>query len=143
LIVVDVNLLMYASFSRFPQHRAARAWWEATLAGAVPVGLAGVALFGFVRLATNPRVIDKPMTVEEAIEAIEGWLESPVVSFLSPGPRHLEVAFRLLRNLGTAGNLTTDAQLAALAVEYQAELCSNDADFGRFAGLRWTNPLAK
>jgi predicted nucleic acid-binding protein len=86
-------------------------------------------------------VIDKPMTVGQSIAAIEGWMASPVVSFLSPGPRHLEVAFRLLRNLGAAGNLTTDAQLASLAVEYQAELCSNDSDFGRFAGLRWVNPL--
>lgn len=44
--------------------------------------------------------------------------------------------------LGTAGNLTTDAQLAALAVEHQAELHSNDSDFARFDGLRWRNPLS-
>jgi predicted nucleic acid-binding protein len=49
--------------------------------------------------------------------------------------------FGLLERLGTAGNLTADAHLAALAIEYQAELHSTDADFSRFSGLRWRNPL--
>ena len=106
-----------------------------------PVGLAGPALYGFIRMATNPRIFDHPMTVENAVAQVERWLSRSQVSFLVPGPRHLEIAFRLLRGLGTAANLTTDAQLAALAIEHQAELHSNDADFARFPQLRWVNPL--
>jgi uncharacterized protein len=77
------------------------------------------------------------------VERAQEWLEQPPVRFLLPGPRHLEMAFRLLRELGSAGNLTTDVQLAALAMEYQGELHSNDTDFGRFPGLRWVNPLRR
>ena len=141
MIIPDVNLLLYASIDAFEEHPAARRWWEKLLNGEVEIGLASPALFGFVRIATNPRIIDPPIPVEECLERIESWLVRTQVSFLLPGPRHLELAFRLLRNLGVAANLTTDVQLAALAIEYQAELHSNDADFGRFPQLRWINPL--
>ena len=70
------------------------------------------------------------------------WLAQPYVTVIDPGPRHSGILFGLLESLGTAGNLTTDAHLAALAIEHQAELHSTDADFARFPGLRWTNPLS-
>jgi toxin-antitoxin system PIN domain toxin len=142
LIVVDANLLLYASFAAFAQHEAARSWLEKALNGDDQLLLPGVSVFGFVRIATNPRVFEKPLSVEEALLAVESWLAQPHVHFLAPGPRHLEIAFRLLRELGAARNLTTDVQLAAHAIENQARLCSNDTDFGRFQGLRWENPLA-
>jgi toxin-antitoxin system PIN domain toxin len=142
LIVPDVNLLLYANIDAFPEHAAARAWWEDRLNAETEIGLAGPALFGFVRIATNPRVIDPPLSVDDCLGRVESWLERPQVSYLLPGPRHLDIAFRLLRHLGVAANLTTGAQLAALAIEYQAELHSNDADFGRFPQLRWANPLS-
>ena len=141
MIVVDVNLLLYASFATFTQHDAARAWFEKALNGTEQLLLPGVSVFGFVRIATNPRVFEKPLRVEEALGSVEGWLAQPHVHFLVPGPRHIEIAFRLLRELGSARNLTTDVQLAAHAIENQARLCSNDSDFGRFQGLRWENPL--
>jgi uncharacterized protein len=141
MIVPDVNLLLYANIRGFSEHARARKWWEEALNGQVEVGLAAPALFGFIRLSTNPRVFDAPMPVEQAVERAEEWLERPHVRLLLPGARHLEIAFRLLRELGSAGNLTTDVQLAALAMEHQAELHSNDSDFSRFSGLRWTNPL--
>jgi uncharacterized protein len=141
VIVVDVNMLLYAVISGFPQHEAARAWWEDTLNGPAEVGLSGPAVFGFLRISTNPRVLASPLSVEEATGYVTEWLDLPNVCLLAPGPRHLEIAFGLLRAAGTAGNLTTDAQLAALAIEHEAEMCSNDTDFGRFEGLRWVNPL--
>lgn len=97
-------------------------------------------MFGFLRIVTNRRVFDAPRSVEEAISDLESWFAAGAVT-VTPGPRHLEIAFRLLRELGTGGNLTTDVQLAALALEHQAELHSADADFARFKGLRWVNPL--
>lgn len=142
MIVVDVNLLLYAVISGFPRHREARTWFESALNGSGEIGLAAPAIFGFLRLSTNPRVMTSPMTAETAVAYVQGWLERPNVSFLVPGPRHLDIAFALLRDMGTAGNLTTDVQLAAYALERDAELCSNDADFGRFPELRWVDPLA-
>jgi toxin-antitoxin system PIN domain toxin len=142
LILPDVNLLLYAHLDAFPEHAKARRWWEEQLNGRHEVGIAAPALFGFVRIATNRRVFAWPLAVEGALAVVDEWLARPHVHFVQPGPRHLEIAFRLLRDVGTGANLTTDAQLAALAIEYRAELCSNDADFGRFSGLRWTNPLA-
>ena len=125
MIVPDVNLLLYAHVTGFPEHARARRWWEGLMNGIREVGVAGPALFGFVRLASNPRV-----------------LERPHVHFVQPGPRHLKIAFDLLRHVGVAANLTTDAQLAALAIEHQGEVHSNDADFGRFPRLRGVNPIA-
>jgi toxin-antitoxin system PIN domain toxin len=142
VIVPDVNLLLYAHLAAFREHAKARAWWERALNGRTPVGICAPAIFGFVRLATNRRVHEPPMSVATALGHVESWLARSHVQFLLPGPRHLQLAFELLRGLGAAANLTTDVQLAALALEHRAELHSNDRDFGRFDGLRWVNPLA-
>jgi len=99
-------------------------------------------VFGFVRIVTNPRVFEKPLPVSKATATVRSWLDQPQVHVLHPGPRHLDLAFGLLEPLGSTGNLTTDTQLAALAIEHQAELHSTDLDFDRFPGLRWRNPLA-
>jgi toxin-antitoxin system PIN domain toxin len=142
VIVPDVNLLLYAVVSAFPQHKPAHAWWEETINSSVEIGLTSPAIFGFIRIATNPRVLSPPLTVEAAMGYVSAWLDQPNVSHLIPGPRHFEIAFDLLRSVGTGGNLTTDAQLAAFAFEYDADMYSNDTDFVRFADLRWCNPLA-
>lgn len=139
--IVDVNLLLYAVITGFPQHRAANAWFEGILNGTAPLGLTSPAIFGFLRLSTNARVIASPLPVESAVGYVNDWLARPNVEFIRPGPRHLEISFELLTGIGTAGNLTTDVQLAAYAIERDAELCSNDTDFGRFPRVRWVNPL--
>ena len=141
MIIPDVNVLLYAHVETFAEHAKARAWWEKLLNGRTEIGVASSVLFGFIRIATNRRLFDPPMSVEAALSCVEAWLARPHVRFLPPGPRHLEIAFRLLKQLGTAGNLTTDVQLAALAIEYQAEIHTNDLDFGRFPQLRWASPL--
>jgi uncharacterized protein len=141
VIIPDVNLLLYAYLTAFAEHVKARRWWEDLMNGDKEVGLGGPALFGFIRLATSPHVFDRPLSVVEALARVEEWLSRPHVRFALPGPRHLEIAFGLLRELGAARNLSTDAQLAALAIEHQGELHSNDTDFGRFPRLRWVNPL--
>jgi toxin-antitoxin system PIN domain toxin len=143
VILVDVNLLLYATFRSFEQHSPARAWFEGALNGDEQVLLPSISIFGFIRISTNPRVFEKPLALEGALESVEGWLAQPHVHFLVPGPRHLEISFALLRQLGAARNLTTDVQLAAHAIENQGTLCSNDADFARFEGLRWRDPLGK
>jgi toxin-antitoxin system PIN domain toxin len=142
VIIPDVNLLLYAVITGFSHHDPARKWWEATLNGTTPVGLTPVTVFGFLRISTNPRVFTSPLPIETAIEYVEQWLDRPHVELLSPGPQHFTIAFELLRSLGIAGNLTTDVQLAACAIEHHGELHSNDTDFARFPKLRWVNPLA-
>jgi uncharacterized protein len=96
-----------------------------------------------VRIATSGRVLVSAMSVTEALDRVRQWLARPNVTFLVPGPRYLEIAFGFLEGVGTGANLTTDIQLAAYAVEQDAELHSNDADFGRFPGLRWVDPLTR
>jgi uncharacterized protein len=141
VIIPDVNLLLYATFTGFPEHRDAVQVLERLLNGKEEVGLTGPAVFGFLRLSTNRRVFDEALGADEAVDYVEQWQARPNVRFLVPGRRHLEVAFALVRRLGTAQNLTTDVQLAAYALENGATLYSNDTDFGRFPGLDWVNPL--
>lgn len=142
MIVPDVNLLIHAHNSESPVHGAARQWWEELLNGTRPVGLPWVAILGFIRIATHRQILDRPMMVGDACSRVRVWLARPYVAVLDPGARHAEILFGLLEALGTAGNLTTDAHLAALAIEHQAELNSTDTDFARFPGLRWRNPVA-
>jgi toxin-antitoxin system PIN domain toxin len=140
VILPDVNVLLYAYNDASKHHPAMRAWWEESLSGARPIGMSWVVVLGFIRIATNPRVWDRPMRVEEATERVRLWLASPAVEIVGPGAAHSEILFGLLETAGTAGNLTTDAHLAALAIEYQAEVATTDRDFGRFRGVRWFNP---
>lgn len=144
MIIPDLNLLIHAYNSASPVHAEARGWWEELLSRPAPaVGLAWVVVLGYVRLTTHPRVMANPLTASAACADVESWLAQPQVTLLHPGERHAVTLFHLLRNLGTAGNLTTDAHLAALAMEYQATLHTTDADFARFSGLRWENPLVE
>jgi toxin-antitoxin system PIN domain toxin len=142
VIVCDVNLLLYAYDASSPQHDRARPWLEERLSGSETVGFAWSTLLAFVRLATSHRVFEAPLRVEEALDHVDAWLALPCATVLHPGPRHATLLRQLLAPVGSAGNLTSDAHLAALALEHDADLCSADADFSRFPGLRWRNPLA-
>jgi len=141
MIIPDINLLLYAYDSSSLFHAKAAAWWQACMAGTEPVGLPQVVLFGFVRVGTNARAFENPMTPAEAAGHVHSWLEQPAVQLIEGGPRHVEQVLKLLETLGTAGNLVSDAQMAALALEYDAVLHTGDTDFMRFQGLRWFNPL--
>jgi uncharacterized protein len=141
MLIPDINILVHAYNSDSPRHAPARIWWEATLGQPRPVGMAWVTALGFIRIMTHRGILENPMHVKDAIRRVRTWLDHPRIQILTPGERHAEILFRLLMHLGTGGNLTTDAHLAALAIEYQAELVSTDADFARFPGLRWFNPL--
>lgn len=142
MIIPDVNLLLYAVVTAFPQHQPAHTWWQEMMNSTVEIGLTSPAIFGFIRITTNPRVLSPPLAVEAATGYVSTWLGQPNVGHLVPGPRHIDIAFGLLDGVGTGGNLTTDVQLAAFALEYDADMYSNDTDFARFPGLHWVNPLA-
>ena len=142
MIIPDVNILVHAYDSDFAHHSAAKSWLEETINRSQPIGLAWATILGFVRIVTNRSILARPLRVSEAVGIVRSWLQQPAIRLVVPGEHHGEILFRLLEQLGTAGNLTTDAHLAALAVEYQAEIASTDSDFNRFRGLRWFNPLS-
>jgi toxin-antitoxin system PIN domain toxin len=139
--LVDANLLLYATDRQSARHDAARSWLAAQLSGPDSVAFAWSVLLAFLRLSTRGRIFEHPLSVERAFDVVEAWLAQPCVVILHPGERHATLVRQLLRPLGTAGNLVSDAHLAALAIEHGAELDSCDTDFSRFAGLRWVNPL--
>lgn len=141
MILVDVNLLLYAVNRDLPQNGRARAWLEEALSGKENVGLPWVVILAFLRLTTNARVFAQPLTVEQAAAYIEEWLAQPVVTIVTPGKGHWLVLRNLLTVSGAGGNLTTDAHIAALAIEHGYTVYSTDHDFKRFSSLRHVNPL--
>ena len=133
--LADTNVLLHAVNKAAPQHATARTWLAAALVEPGGVGLAWSSLIGFVRLSTRPGIMKPALSTEEALAPVQRWLAAPAVSVLHPGDQHLAVLARLLIGAGTAGNLTNDAHLAALAIEHGATLVSFDRDFARLVGL--------
>ncbi len=141
MIIPDINLLLYAYDGSSTHHLASRRWWEDLINGAERVGVPWVVSTGFVRLITSPLVLARPAAPPEAVDYVIEWFRYPHVAPLDPGPDHLIHLRRNLVAAGVGGNLVADAHIAALAMEYQAEVHSNDTDFSRFPGLLWRNPL--
>lgn len=142
MILVDANVLIYAVHAESPQHAAARRWLEATLSGTTELGFSWSVLLAFLRLTTRRAVFTNPLSVEGATAIVDEWLDQPFARVVVPGPRHWSILRHLLAAAGTAGNLTTDAHLAALAIEHRARLATTDRDFGRFPGLALVDPVA-
>ena len=141
MIIPDINLLVYAYTRRNPLHEPAGRWWEGLVNGAERIGVPWVVSTGFVRLMTHPRVVERPAAPEQAVDYVREWFRFPHITALNPGAEHLTLFRKALAAAGVGANLVTDAHIAALAIEHQAEVHSNDMDFGRFPGLRWRNPL--
>ncbi len=137
----DANLLIYALDQTSPHHKSALSWLEQILSGTEPIGFTWAVLLAFVRITTRPQLSANPLEPSAAMDIVDSWLAQPCALVLHPTERHSAILRGLIEPLGTAGNITTDAHLAALAIEYGGEVCSADTDFGRFPGLRWVNPL--
>lgn len=142
MILPDINLLLYAHDSQGAFFPRASAWWQRCLDGPEPVGVPWVVALGFIRISTNPRIYAQPQSLSSACARIEEWMNLPHFHFVDPAPGHFARFQTNLEKLGVAGNLTTDAHLATLAAERGYVLHTTDADFSRFAGLTWMNPLA-
>jgi len=139
--LLDVNLLLYASFESFHVYRQANAWLTQLLNSEERVALPWESLTAFVRIASNPRIINLKVSTELAWKHVEFWLSQENVWAPSPTPRHAEILGRLVRENHLTHKLIADAHLAALAIGHDLVLCSADADFSRFRGLRFENPL--
>lgn len=141
MILPDVNILIHAYNSSSPQHFKAKEWWEGALSGSEGIGIAWVTVLGFIRITTHRQILTFPLSPQQATACIDQWLSLPHVHLTNPSSEHFTRLKDHLEKLGTAGNLTTDAHLATLAIERGYTLYSTDVDFHRFAGLKWINPL--
>ena len=141
MILVDANLLVYAHVKMLPQHSAAHTWLDQQINATARVAMPWPSLLAFVRLVSNPRIFQPAEPISEAWKQVEDWLGCENIWIPQPGERHTEVLGKLLRDIGINSELVPDAHLAALAIEHGLELCSTDGDFGRFSGLKWSNPL--
>ena len=142
MILVDVNLLLYAEDSLSPHHDAARRWWDEQLSNSAPVCLCWPVITAFIRIATNARLHQRPLTIKEAIGRVQSWFEQPCVHVINPTEQHWPIFQRLLSEGNATANLVSDAHLAALAIEHNCQLQSTDSDFARFSELKWRNPIA-
>jgi toxin-antitoxin system PIN domain toxin len=141
VILVDANILLYAEDQLNPQHEIARRWWDAQLSGSAPVCLAWSVLGAFIRIGTNPRVFESPLTLNQAITRVQSWLDQPCTRVITPTERHWTVLQGLLIEGQALGNLVSDADLAALTLQHGCTLMSTDGDFARFPKVKWINPL--
>ena len=141
MIVPDANLLLHAYDEASPFHARAKAWWSDCLSGPEPVGLVAVVLFAFVRVGTSPRVFESPFPIAEATRHVRAWLQVPATELLSVVSADVDQALVWLAEAGSGANLTTDAQIAAVAKRCRAQVHTADTDFIRFPGVRWRNPL--
>ncbi len=142
MILVDANILLYAEDSLQSRHYQARAWWDGQLSGSGVVCLCWTVLSAFIRIGTNARIFEHPLSLEQALARVQSWLDQPCTRVVRPTERHWTVFKQVLTDGQAVANLVTDAHLAALAIEHGCELASTDSDFARFPKLKWRNPLA-
>jgi toxin-antitoxin system PIN domain toxin len=141
MIVPDTNLLIYAYDTTSPHHRKARKWWESALSGSEPVGIPWIVVLAFTRLMSHPTICINPMSITQVRQQVDQWLVQPNIRLLSPTEGTMAEFYDLLEKVGLGGNLSTDALIAAHAMEHGAIVYTNDLDFQRFVGLRWKDPL--
>jgi len=142
VILPDVNVLVYAFHEGSPDHGRYRNWLTEHLSSDDPIGLSDLVLSGFVRVASHPRIFERPAPVARALDFADALRSHPNAVALTPGPRHWHIFGRLCRDANAKGNLVVDAYHAALAIESGSEWITTDRDFSRFDGLRWRHPLA-
>jgi uncharacterized protein len=138
--LVDANVLLHAVNGSAPDHRVAKSWLDDAMSGGSPVGLPWSCVLAFIRIATQRRVFPQPLSLDDALDVVDAWLGAPTVAMLHPTSRHHALLAELLREVGVAGKLVSDAHLAALAIEHRATVVSFDADFARFSRVRWERP---
>jgi toxin-antitoxin system PIN domain toxin len=141
MLLIDVNVLVYAHHEGSKDHRALRSWLEAVICSDQAFGMSDLVLSGFLRIVTHPRIFSPPSDLAVAMAFVEALRAQPNCVRVEPGERHWEIFQGLCRASGAKGNLVPDAYLAALAIESGSEWVTTDRDFSRFPGLRWRHPL--
>lgn len=138
---MDANILLYAEDRQSPHHERAREWWDSQLSGTSPVCLCWTVIGAFIRISTNPAVFERPLTLDQALSRVQGWLDQPCTRLVHPTERHWPVFRKMLVDGQAVAHLATDAHIAAIASEHDCEVISTDSDFSRFRAVKWRNPL--
>ena len=141
MIVLDINLLIYAHNDQSPYHEIARQWWENVINGSEPVGIPWVVSTGFIRIMANPRTVAAPMSTAEAARYVQEWFQRDHIKPINPGDDHLRLLLQNLQVATGGPDSVADAHIAAIAMEHQAEVHTNDSDLDRFSSLKRRNPL--
>lgn len=141
MVLLDVNVLVYAHREDAPSHRQHLAWLEKLIRSDHPYGISDLVLSGFLRIVTHPSVFNPPSSMEKALAFTRELRDQPNCVIINPGPRHWEIFRRLCAIGGIKGNLVPDAYLAALAIESGSDWVTTDRDYHRFPGLRVRHPL--
>ena len=142
MIVVDANLLIYAYDLDSAHHKKSLSWLEELLSGVEAVGLPWPSVSAFLRVITNRRLPGMRVTLEQAVQVVDEWLQQPNVQVLVPADQHWSVLRQMILEGRASGPLVSDAEIAAITIEQGAVLHTTDRDFARFPGLRWKNPLS-
>ncbi|MDQ3281293.1 MAG: PIN domain-containing protein [Acidobacteriota bacterium] len=142
MIVVDANILIYAYNTAVEQHATARRWLEDAFSGEQRVALPWSVIHAFLRVTTNEKILPSPLSIQSAVSIVEDWRAVTNVRIIQRGPRYWQIMRELLIHANARGNLVTDVDVAAITIENDATLYTNDRDFARFPGLRTINPLA-
>jgi toxin-antitoxin system PIN domain toxin len=142
VIVVDANLLIYSYDLDSAHHKKSLSWLEELLSGVEAVGLPWQSVSAFLRVITNRRLSGMRVTLEQAVQVVDEWLQQPNVQLLVPADQHWSVLRQLILGGRASGPLVSDAEIAAITIEHGAVLHTTDRDFARFPSLRWKNPLA-
>ena len=137
--LVDANVLLYAVNESEERHDESRGWLDGALSAGESTGFAWIVVLAFLRLSTRIGLFPDPLPIRDAVSTVRGWLGHPASVIVEPTGRHGQVLLGLIEQLGTGGNLVSDAHLAALALEHDATVVTYDNDFGRF-GVRWQRP---
>ncbi len=137
MILFDANLLLYTVQTSAPHHLKAKAHLEALFSSRQTIALTWPVLLAFLRISTKRDIFSRPLTPDQALAIIGNWLDQPNCVLLAPGATHFKILSTLVSATGVAGNLTSDAHLAAIAIEHSAELHSFDNDFARFPNLHF------
>ena len=141
MILVDANILLYAEDSLSVYHQQACQWWDEQLSGSETVCLCWAVLSAFIRIGTNPRVFEHPLSLEQAFARVQSWLDQPCTRVIRPTEQHWTAFQMMLKDGQAVANIVNDAHIAALAMEHGCSVASTDADFARFPKLKWINPL--
>ena len=141
MLLIDANILLYAKVSNYPQHQIAAAWFEQQVNEQIRMAIPWANVLAFLRIVSNPRIFQAPLSIQDAQAQIDEWLKLPNIWIPQPTPKHWQILSQLLLDNQLTGNLIPDAHLAALAIEHGLEICTTDTDFARFSRCKWRNPL--
>lgn len=142
MILLDANILLYAYGKDFPQHERVKRWLESAMEKRLHLGLAWIVILAFLRISTNAKPYAHALSLTEASGIVDELLAETNVSIVDPGSGHWSLLKSVAQDAAVQRNLYVDAHLAALAIEHDAALCTNDRDFLRFKGLRIVNPIS-